>query len=115
MRSETWTWIWIIVLILLLTGTISLGDIFGLIFGIIGFLILLALIGSLIFRHRVRRAQQEASSRGEEFRGYTWNFGGYQNTSRPRNPEEGKVRVKSAPKPKKRVNDNVGEYVDFKE
>ena len=59
MRSETWTWIWIVVLILLLTGTISLGDIFSLIFGVIGFFILLALIGSLIFRHRVRRAQQE--------------------------------------------------------
>ncbi len=115
MRSETWTWIWIVVLILLLTGTISLGDIFSLIFGVIGFFILLALIGSLIFRHRVRRAQQEASQRGEEFRGYTWNFGGYQNTSRPRNPDEGRVRIKSTPNTKKRVSDDVGEYVDFKE
>ena len=115
MRSETWTWIWIIVLFLLLTGVISLGDIFGLIFGIVGFLIMLALIGSLIFRYKIRKAQREAQERGEEFRGYTWNFGGYQNTSRPRNPEEGKVRVKTAPKTTKRVSNDVGEYVDFKE
>lgn len=115
MRSETWTWVWIIVLFLLLTGAISLGDIFSFIFGIVGFLIMMALIFSLIFRHRVRRAQREASERGGEFKGYTWNFGGYQNTSRPRNPEEGRVRVKTSAQPKKRVSDDVGEYVDFKE
>lgn len=115
MRSNTTIWIWIIILFLLLTGTISLGDIFSLIFGIVGFFILLALIGTLIFRHKVRRAQEEASQRGEEFRGYTWNFGGYQNTSRPRNPDEGRVRVKSSARPKKRVSDDVGEYIDFEE
>lgn len=115
MRSEIRLWIWIILLFLLLTGAISLGDIFSFIFGIVGFLILLALIGTLVFRYKVRRAQREASERGEEFKGYTWNFGGYQNTSRPQNPDEGRVRVKSAPKPKKRVSDDVGEYVDFKE
>ena len=115
MRSEIRLWIGIIVLFLLLTGAISLGDIFSFIFGIVGFLILLALIGSLIFRYKVRRAQREASERGEEFKGYTWNFGGYENTSRPHNPDEGKVRVKTTPNTRKRVSDDVGEYVDFKE
>ena len=115
MRSEIRLWIGIIVLFLLLTGAISLGDIFSFIFGIVGFLILMALIGSLIFRYKVRRAQREASERGEEFKGYTWNFGGYENTSRPHNPDEGKVRVKTTPKTRKRVSDDVGEYVDFKE
>lgn len=115
MRGETRLWIWIIVLVLLLTGTISLGDIFSVIFHIVGFFILLFLIFALVFRYRVRRAQQQAEERGEEFKGYSWNFGGFQNTSRPKNPDEGRVRVKSTPQNKKRVNDDVGEYVDFKE
>ena len=115
MRSETRLWIWIIVLFLLLTGTISLGDIFSVVFHIIGFIILAFLIFALVFRHKVARAQREAEQRGEEFKGYSWNFGGFQNTSRPRNPDEGKVRVESAPKSQKRVKDDVGEYVDFKE
>lgn len=115
MRSETRLWIWIIVLFLLLTGTISLGDIFSVIFHIVGFFILVFLVIALIFRYRVSRAQRQAEEQGQEFKGYTWNFGGFQNTSRPKNPDEGRVRVKSAPQPKKRVNDNVGEYVDFKE
>lgn len=115
MKRDIGLWIWIIVLFLLLTGTVTLGDIFSLIFGIIGFFILLSLIGTLIFRNRVRQAQRQAQERGEEFRGYTWNFGGYQNTSRPRDPNEGKVSVKSVPRTQKRVNDEVGEYVDFEE
>ncbi len=115
MRSDLGTIIWIVVLVLLLTGAISLGDIFSLIFSTIGFIILVALVASLVFRHRIRRAMNEANERGEEFKGYTWNFGGYQNTSRPRNPNEGRVSVKSVPNTQKRVSEDVGEYVDFKE
>lgn len=115
MRSDIRLWIWIILLVLVLTGAISLGDIFSFIFYFVGIIILIALVGVLLFRYRVRRAQREAAERGEEFRGYTWRFGGYENTSRPRNPEEGKIRVKTAPNTKKRVSDDVGEYVDFKE
>lgn len=115
MRSEIKLWGWILLLVLLLTGAISLGDVFSFFLYIIGLLILVALVGALIFRRRVRKAQREASERGEEFRGYTWHFGGYENTSRPRNPEEGKVRVKTTVRAKKRVSDDVGEYVDFKE
>ncbi len=115
MRSEIKLWGWILLLVLLLTGAISLGDIFSFFLYIIGLLILGALIVALIFRRRVRKAQREAYERGEEFRGYTWNFGGYENTSRPRNPEEGRVKVKTTVHTKKRVSDDVGEYVDFKE
>ena len=115
MRSTASTWIWIILLFLLLTGAVSLGDIFSVIFSVIGFFILLGLIGSLILRHKIRKAQQEAAQQGEEFRGYSWNFGGYHNTTRPRNPDEGKVRLHTKPDTRKRVNEDVGEYVDFKE
>lgn len=115
MRSEISTWIWIIVILLLLTGAVTFGDIISFIFSFIGVLILGGLIISLIFRYRIRRAMRDADERGEEFKGYTRNFGGYQNTSRPRNPDEGKVRIKDSTQPKKRVSDDVGEYVDFKE
>lgn len=115
MKTETRLWIWVILLVLLLTGAISLGDIFSFILYTIGFIILMGLIGVLIFRYRIRRAQRLAEERGEPFAGYTWHFGGFSNTTRPQNPNEGRVKIKTGPRPKKRVNDDVGEYVDFKE
>lgn len=116
MRYETRFWIGMIVLFLLLSGAITLGDIFGVIFTIIGFFLLLAIVGMAIFRSRVRRAQREAASRGEEFKGYSWHFGGQRENTSPRhNPDEGKVTVERTVRPKKRVNEDVGEYVDFEE
>ena len=57
MRSTASTWIWIILLFLLLTGAVSLGDIFSVIFSVIGFFILLGLVGSLILRHKGQHLQ----------------------------------------------------------
>lgn len=110
---------WILLLFLLLTGTI--GSFFSIIFGIIGFFLLLALVGAFILRRRIRKAQQEAYQQAEQFRNYTWNYnqsGG--NTSSANhhtqtNPNEGRVRVSGNATPQKRVNDDVGEYVDFEE
>jgi predicted lipid-binding transport protein (Tim44 family) len=126
MRSDLSLIFWIVLLGLMLTGTISFGSILSFIFGVIGFFILLALIGTLIFRHRLRKMQREAqeqSGPSGAYRTYTWHFGGGHNgnssshtSSRHHsNPNEGRVSVDSIPRTQKRVNEDVGEYVDFKE
>ena len=112
----------IIMLVLALTGFISLGDIFGFIFGVIGIVILIALVGLIVLRIRIAKARKAAEARGEQFTGYTWHFGSHGNGSTGHtsnthtNPDEGRVRVSRTEAPKKKkVNKNVGEYVDFEE
>ncbi len=116
-------WLLIILLMLTLTGAITLGDIFRVIFGVLGFLLLVALVFNIVLRVRINKARREAEARGEEFRGYTWHFGSNgsngsngHTTHTHTNPDEGRVSVSRMATPKKKkVNKNVGEYVDFKE
>lgn len=124
MRSDFSLIFWIVLLVLLLSGTITLGGIFSFIFYIIGFFILLSLIGTLIFRYRMRKIQQQmneqGAQQGAQYRTYTWHFGGghqsaEKTNSSQANRNEGRVRVETSVKPQKRVNDDVGEYVDFEE
>ncbi len=109
-------------LVLTLTGAITLGDIFGFIFGVIGIVTLVALIGLIVLRIKIAKARKAAEARGEQFTGYTWHFGSHTNGSTGHtanthtNPDEGRVRVSRTMAPKKKkVNKNVGEYVDFEE
>ena len=110
-------------LVLTLTGAITLGDIFGFIFGVIGIIVLVALVGLLVLRIRIAKARKAAEARGEQFTGYTWHFGSHSHTyggdhqQQPRNnPNEGRVKVSRTEAPKKKkVSKNVGEYVDFEE
>lgn len=116
MRSDRGIWILIcVMLFIMIGGGPLLGRMLFFVLEIAGFFVLLALISMLLFRHRVRRAQRQAQERGEEFSGYTWHFGGYQNTTRPDPNGRAEVKVEGQPKSKKRVSDNVGEYVDFDE
>lgn len=109
-------WILIFLLMLTLTGAITIGDIFSFIFGVIGFALLLALVGNLVLRYRIIKARRQAEERGEEFKGYTWHFGSHSHTYGTQNPDEGHVKVSRTEKPKKKkVNKDVGEYVDFEE
>lgn len=115
-------WLLIFLLMLTLTGAITLGDIFGFIFGVIGIIVLVALVGLLVLRIRIAKARKAAEARGEQFTGYTWHFGSHTNgstghtTNTHANPNEGRVKVSRTVAPKKKkVSKNVGEYVDFEE
>ena len=112
-------WLLILLLVLTLTGAITLGDIFRVIFGIIGALLLIGLVISIVWRIRIARLRREAEARGEQFTGYTWHFGGGERGTRTHSAntsDEGRVRVSRTEAPKKkRVSKDVGEYVDFKE
>lgn len=113
MRNDGCLWVLIfMMLVIMIGGGPLLGGVIMFVLELVGFLILMALVVMLVFRYRIRRAQRQAQERGEEFSGYTWHFGGYQNTTRPTDNE---VKIKSAPQSKKRVSENVGEYVDFDE
>lgn len=110
----------IILLMLTFTGVITLGDIFGFIFGVMLLILLVVLIGGIVMRYRINKARREAEARGEEFTGYTWHFGSRTRTSGAQGSQqatpEGRVRVSRTEAPKqKKVSKNVGEYVDFEE
>lgn len=121
MRIDLGCIFWVLLLSLLFTGSVTLGSVLSTIFYIIAGFVLLALIGSYILRRRLIKMQQQAQEQGAHYRTYTWNFGGgrqsnHTNThSSQTNPNEGRVSVESAPKPQKRINEDVGEYVDFEE
>lgn len=105
-------------LVLTLTGAITLGDIFGFIFAVVGVIVFAALVGLIVLRIRIAKARKAAEARGEQFTGYTWHFGSHGNgsTGHTTNPDEGRVRVSRTMAPnKKKVSKNVGEYVDFEE
>lgn len=115
-------WLLIMLLVLTLTGAITLGDIFGFIFAVVGVIVLAALVGLIVLRIRIAKARKAAEARGEQFTGYTWHFGSHANGSTGHtanthtNPDEGRVRVSRTVAPnKKKVSKNVGEYVDFEE
>ncbi len=109
-RGSLTYWILILLLILTFTGVISLGDVFSVIFYVVGGLLLLSIVGGLIFRTKIRNLQREAERQGREWSGYRSPFG----RNNGGQSEEGKVRVQRqrAQKPKK-VGNDVGEYVDF--
>lgn len=108
----------IIVLVLLLFGVVSLGDIFNLIFIVIGGLLLLVVIGVVAFRIYINRLRKKAESGQGGSHTFFWtNRQGYgaQSSRRQGNTsKEGDVKIKMTAQPKeKKVSDKVGDYVDF--
>lgn len=91
-------------------------------FTIVGFYVL-GLIGKLLLRYWIRKKQREfsqnfgqgASQGGSTFRQYTWGNGA-NNPRSSEKPREGEVKIEqtASAKPKK-VNKNVGDYVDYEE
>lgn len=82
---------------------------------IIGFY-LLGFLGRLALRLWIRRIQKryEQNPNGSNFKGYSWNFGAGQQQQQQEQKSEGEVTIKT-PEQQKRVNKNIGEYVDFEE
>lgn len=86
---------------------------------IVGFY-LLGFLGRLALRFWLRRMQKryEQNPNGANFRSYTWGFGNGNNQQQQQQDQqkksEGQVTVE-AKEQAKRVNKNIGEYVDFEE
>lgn len=76
-------------------------------------ILLLVVVAVLVFRYRINRLRREMEQQGgfaqdgTQRRTYTWRSG---------HRREGDVKVyKTSETPEKRVNDSVGEYVEFEE
>ncbi|MFI3266731.1 MAG: DUF4834 family protein [Rikenellaceae bacterium] len=92
------------------------GFISFIIYFVIGFY-LLGFVGRILFRLWLRRIQKryQQNPQGANFRSYTWGFGQQQQQQeQEQNKKEGEVTVKAQEK-QKRVNKDIGEYVDFEE
>ncbi len=83
-------------------------------FLIIGFY-LAGLLGRILMRYWIIRKQKEfAQGDGNPFFGtYGWRRGGPSDNARPK--PEGKVTVKQMHATQKRVNGDVGDYVEYEE
>lgn len=86
-------------------------SLFGFMLYVILGMVLVSIISALIFAWRLRRIQRQME---EQFRGQAGQYTQYDNRSD--SGREGEVRVHATTAmPEKRVSDDVGEYVDFKE
>lgn len=114
-KSNIFTWILLLLLVLILLGYVSLGDVLGVIFSIVGAVVLLALVGLLVIRYRIRRLQrrmEQEAGQGGAYRTYTWGFG---QERRKENRYDGDVTVQRTTAPRKKVSREVGEYVDYED
>jgi len=103
-RISTGQIVLIIIIVLLLTGTISLGGVLKwAIYVIFGF-IALAIIGGLLFRHRLKRMAQQGEQHRQQYHQY-------KNSTR----HKGDVNIEQKSTKEKEVSFSVGEYVDFEE
>lgn len=115
MRAGAGTYILIILLVLLLFGLVSIGDILSVAFYIImGFLILI-IIGFLILRYRINRIRRRMEESGEEYRSYRWGSAGGSRSRSQKKPEGEVIVERTASSYEKRVNSQVGEYVEYED
>ena len=96
--------------ILLLIAVVA-PSLFGFMLYVILGMVLVSIISALIFAWRLRRMQRQME---EQFRQHESEYTRYDRGNS--SAEEGEVRVHATTAmPEKRVSDDVGEYVDFKE
>ena len=72
---------------------------------------LISLLGRVFFSHWIRKKQRQFSEgKGDFFRAYTW-----RQTDRSSKRSEGDITVSTTRQTEKKINKNVGDYVDFEE
>lgn len=103
--------------ILLVMIAIFAPGLYGAIFIGIGIVVLLLLAIPIFGIFKLRRMSRKLEDEARQQQGFgRQNFGGYSNQNRTRTPNEGEVKVYTTEEAnEKRVNDDVGEYVDFEE
>lgn len=103
----------ITLLILVIFGVVSLGDVLSVVGYVILGVIVLVLIAAVVVSYRINRLRRRMDDEGETGSYNTWSFGTRQRHSQRK---EGDVTIeKPSQQGEKRVNDKVGDYVDFEE
>ncbi len=114
----------IILLVLMLFGVVSLADVFNLVFVIIGVLLLLVVGGVVAFRIYVARLRKRVERGESGARTFFWTnrtgSGRGSSAGSARRPSgtghEGEVKITvTSPQRRKKVNEKVGDYVDFED
>ena len=114
-RNNFWRTVGIILLVLVLFGVVSVGDILGVAAKIFMTIIFLLLAIWAIFAFRIYRAKRNMEQRSREYNGGGFSHR-YQSRSQSRSSREGDVTLQQTSQGKKsRVNQKVGDYVDYKD
>ena len=102
------------ILLLALASPSMVAGVFKVILYVIMFFILIMLLGGLYLSYRINRLRRQAE---EQMRGGngTYSRSTYREYSKPKQPREGEVSVHQTEPKEKKINSNVGDYVDFED
>ena len=103
------------ILLLALASPSMVAGVFKVILYVIMFFILIMLLGGLYLSYRINRLRRQAE---EQMRGGngTYSRSTYREYSnQPKQPREGEVSVHQTEPKEKKINSNVGDYVDFED
>ena len=104
----------IIVLLAVLAPSLLKGVAVFVLYIIMGFVILIVAI-ALLLRWKIRKLQKQAADSGSQG-GFAGQGGFYSQEPKEENNEEGEVKIyKTSTTPEKKVNNKVGDYVEFEE
>lgn len=99
------------ILLMALASPSMVAGVFKVILYIVMFFILMMLLGGLYLNYRIKRLRKEAAEQTmRNASGYYRNYG--HNTQQPR---EGEISVHQTEPQEKKINKNVGDYVDFED
>ena len=106
--------------LLLVMLAVFMPSFFGVLAVVVGVIILLVLalpiIGIIKLRRMSKKMEEQARQQGYSGQGFGGQTYGQQSQREARNAKEGDVKVYTTSQtPEKRVNDDVGDYVDFEE
>ena len=106
--------------LLLVMLAVFMPSFFGVLAVVVGVIILLVLalpiIGIIKLRRMSKKMEEQARQQGYSGQGFGGQAYGQQSQREARNAKEGDVKVYTTSQtPEKRVNDDVGDYVDFEE
>ena len=103
------------ILLLALASPSMVAGVFKVILYVIMFFILIMLLGGLYLSYRINRLRRQAE---EQMRGGngTYSRSTYREYgNQPKQPREGEVSVHQTEPKEKKINKNVGDYVDFED
>ena len=103
------------ILLMALASPSMVAGVFKVILYIVMFFILMMLLGGLYLNYRIKRLRRQAEDQMRGGNG-TYSRSTYREYgNQPKQPREGEVSVHQTEPKEKKINSNVGDYVDFED
>ena len=103
------------ILLMALASPSMVAGVFKVILYIVMFFILMMLLGGLYLNYRIKRLRRQAEDQMRGGNG-TYSRSTYREYGKqPKQPREGEVSVHQTEPKEKKINSNVGDYVDFED